>query len=79
MVRPAEVPLSSGGEHGGSLAAFALHAAPLHERVPDGNGGSSARYSAFKPEHWWESHGGTRTEIQEMEKLLLDFVRQPIS
>ena len=39
----------------------------------------SARYSAFKPEHWWESHGGTRTEIEEMEKLLFDFFRHPIS
>lgn len=39
----------------------------------------SARYSAFNPEHWWESHGGTRTEIEEMEKLLLDITRHPIS
>jgi hypothetical protein len=39
----------------------------------------SARYSTFRPEHWWESHGGTRTEVEELEKLLLDFVRHPIS
>lgn len=39
----------------------------------------SARYSAFNPEHWWESHGGIRTEIEEIEKLFLDFVRHPIS
>ena len=39
----------------------------------------SARYSAFNPEHWWESHGSTRTEIEEIEKLLLDIVRHPIS
>ena len=39
----------------------------------------SARHSAFKPEHWWESHGGIRTEIEETEKLLLDFFRHPIS
>jgi hypothetical protein len=39
---------------------------------------SSTRFSAFDPDHWWESRGGTRTEIEEMEKLLLDLVRHPI-
>jgi hypothetical protein len=39
----------------------------------------SARYSNFRPDHWWESHGGTRIEIEELEKLLLDFVRHPIA
>jgi hypothetical protein len=39
----------------------------------------SARYSSFRPDHWWETHGGTRTEIEEVDKLLLDFVRHPIS
>ncbi len=38
-----------------------------------------ARYSSFKADHWWETHGGRRTEIQELEKLLLDFLRHPIS
>lgn len=39
----------------------------------------SARYSEFDPDHWWESRGGIRTEIEEFEKLLLDVVRHPIS
>jgi hypothetical protein len=38
----------------------------------------SARYSTFNPDEWWESHVGTRIEIEEMEKLLLDIVRHPI-
>ena len=38
-----------------------------------------ARYSTFKPENWWQSHGGTRAEIEELEKLLLDFLRHPLS
>ena len=38
-----------------------------------------SRYSSFQPEHWWESHDGTRTELEEVEKLLLDVVRHPMS
>jgi hypothetical protein len=38
-----------------------------------------ARHSEFDPEHWWLTRGGTRTEIVELEKLLLDVVRHPIS
>jgi hypothetical protein len=38
-----------------------------------------ARLSEFDPEHWWLTRGGTRTEIVELEKLLLDLVRHPIS
>ena len=39
----------------------------------------SARYLVFDPDRWWESHGGIRTEVEELEKLLLDIVRHPIS
>jgi hypothetical protein len=39
----------------------------------------SARYGAFDPDQWWRSHGGVRTEVEELEKLLLDVVRHPIS
>jgi hypothetical protein len=39
----------------------------------------SARYSAFDPDRWWEARGGIRTEVEELEKLLLDVVRHPIS
>ena len=39
----------------------------------------SARYSVFDPDRWWESHDGIRTEVEELEKLLLDVVRHPIS
>jgi len=37
-----------------------------------------SRYSVFDPDRWWESHGGIRTELEEGEKLLLDFLRHPI-
>jgi hypothetical protein len=40
---------------------------------------SSAHYSGFDPDRWWNSRDGVRTEIEEMEKLLLDVVRHPIS
>lgn len=38
-----------------------------------------ARYTDFDPERWWETRSGIRTEIEELEKLLLDVVRHPIS
>jgi uncharacterized SAM-binding protein YcdF (DUF218 family) len=37
-----------------------------------------SRYSVFDPDHWWETHDGVRTEIEESEKLLLDILRHPI-
>jgi hypothetical protein len=36
-----------------------------------------ARYSTFDPDRWWETRGGVRTEIIELQKLLLDFVLHP--
>jgi hypothetical protein len=39
----------------------------------------SARYSNFDPDRWWETRGGVRTEIIELQKLLLDVVLHPMS
>ncbi|MCW5701955.1 MAG: hypothetical protein KIT82_05155 [Bradyrhizobium sp.] len=33
-----------------------------------------ARYSSFDPERWWETRGGIRIAIIEMQKLILDLV-----
>jgi uncharacterized SAM-binding protein YcdF (DUF218 family) len=38
-----------------------------------------ARYSSFDPDRWWETRGGVRTEIVELQKLVLDFVLHPMS
>lgn len=38
-----------------------------------------SRYSVFDPDRWWKTHGGIRTEIEELAKLFLDVVRHPIS
>ena len=38
-----------------------------------------ARYSNFDPDRWWETRGGVRTEIFELQKLLLDVVLHPMS
>src|SRR5712691_30481 len=38
-----------------------------------------ARYSSFDPERWWETRGGIRTEMVELQKLLLDLVLHPMS
>jgi len=38
-----------------------------------------ARYSSFDPDRWWKTRGGVRTEIIELEKLLLDVVLHPMS
>jgi hypothetical protein len=37
----------------------------------------AARYSDFDPDRWWETHGGVRTELVELQKLLLDVVLHP--
>ncbi len=39
----------------------------------------AARYSSFDPDRWWETRGGIRTEVIELQKLLLDFVLHPTS
>jgi hypothetical protein len=39
----------------------------------------STHYSEFDPDRWWDSRSGIRTEIMELEKLLLDIVCHPFS
>jgi hypothetical protein len=39
----------------------------------------SARYSSFDPDRWWETRGGIRTGIFELQKLLLDVVLHPMT
>ncbi len=46
---------------------------PTHVRV------QPARYSSFDPDRWWETRGGVRIEIIEIQKLLLDVVLHPMS
>ncbi len=38
-----------------------------------------SQYSNFKPDRWWRTRSGARTEIIETEKLALDVVRHPFS
>jgi len=38
-----------------------------------------ARYPNFDPDRWWETRDGTRTEIVEFQKLVLEAVLHPIS
>jgi hypothetical protein len=37
----------------------------------------SASYSNFDPDRWWESRGGIRTEIVELQKLVWDVMLHP--
>jgi hypothetical protein len=37
------------------------------------------RYSGFDPDRWWETRSGIRTEIIELQKLLFDLIRHPLS
>jgi len=39
----------------------------------------SARYSPFDPNRWWETRDGIRIAIVELQKLVLDVVRHPMS
>jgi hypothetical protein len=36
------------------------------------------RYSSFDPDRWWQTRDGIRTEIVELQKLVLDFVLHPM-
>jgi hypothetical protein len=38
-----------------------------------------ARYSSFDPDRWWETRVGVRTEIVELQKLVLDVLLHPVS
>lgn len=38
----------------------------------------ASRYSMFDPDTWWQSRAGIRTELEELEKLILDAVRHPL-
>lgn len=38
-----------------------------------------SRYSEFNAENWWHTRAGVRTAIIEMQKLLLDVARHPLS
>jgi uncharacterized SAM-binding protein YcdF (DUF218 family) len=37
-----------------------------------------ARYTNFDPDRWWETRGGIRTEIVELQKLLFEIVLHPM-
>jgi len=37
------------------------------------------RYSRFDPDRWWETRGGVRTEIVELQKLVFDLILHPMS
>lgn len=39
----------------------------------------AARYSSFDPDRWWKTREGVRTEIVELEKLMLDVALHPMS
>jgi hypothetical protein len=39
----------------------------------------ATHYSSFDPDRWWETRFGTRIEIIELQKLLLDIVLHPMS
>jgi uncharacterized SAM-binding protein YcdF (DUF218 family) len=36
-------------------------------------------YSRYDPNSWWQSRHGIRTQIVESQKLVLDFIRHPLS
>jgi hypothetical protein len=38
-----------------------------------------SHYSSFDPDRWWETRDGVRTEIVELQKLVLDVVLHPLS
>jgi predicted protein tyrosine phosphatase len=51
----------------------AMKGHPIHVMV------RAARYSIFDPDRWWETRDGVRTEIIELQKLILEMVLHPLS
>jgi len=39
----------------------------------------SEHYSNFDPDRWWETRGGVRREIIELQKLVLEAILHPMS
>jgi hypothetical protein len=39
----------------------------------------AARYGPFHPDRWWLTREGIRVGVVELQKLLLDVVRHPLS
>jgi hypothetical protein len=39
----------------------------------------SARYASFDPDRWWQTRDNIRTAVIELQKLLLDIARHPLS
>ena len=37
-----------------------------------------ARHSSFDPDRWWQTRGGMRIAVIELQKLMLDFFRHPV-
>jgi hypothetical protein len=37
-----------------------------------------SRYSDFDPDTWWQTRGGVRTELIELEKLAIEVLRHPL-
>jgi hypothetical protein len=72
------------------LAAIVVVTTPDHSqrlrrilrRSMDGHGTKVsvkvARHATFDPERWWQTRGGLRIGIIELQKLLLDVVRHPL-
>lgn len=38
-----------------------------------------APYAGFHPDRWWQTHGEIRTEMEELDNLLLDIAFHPVS
>jgi hypothetical protein len=55
----------------------------MFERAMDGHRTKVAvrfsRYSQFDPDRWWHTPAGIRTGTIELQKLLLDLARHPVS
>lgn len=39
----------------------------------------ASRFSSFDPDRWWKTRSGIRTEIVELQKLVLDILMHPMS
>jgi len=68
------------------LISLADHSRRMHRVLTRAMGGhptrvfvSPSRYSEFNAANWWLTRNGIRTEIVELQKLLLDMLRHPLA
>ena len=75
----ARVTLYGTPRDGGANVVFAPHALTGSSRVLEWWDGLAGPGRLFDPDRWWESRDGARVAMEELQRLLMDIARHPMS